>query len=176
MNVVDEEGQPLVRVLIRLGVGWRLVRLAPSVALLAYYSFKYRYHNISGAQLRPCAMSLIKKPLSLMHTSTSTRVLGYGPRIMKQKGTRKQNLEGARHRKITRDERLKVITLRDNAGWTWTQIGQHLNIYPRTCQRIYKRAKENGTPSNTRRSGRPPIFNDMEQEQLEAFVTRDART
>lgn len=42
--------------------------------------------------------------------------------------------------------------------------------------KIYQRAKENGTPSNRSRTGRPPIFDEAEKRRLEAFVTRDART
>ena len=42
--------------------------------------------------------------------------------------------------------------------------------------KIYKRAKENGTPSNRLRTGRPPIFDDAEKQRLVDFVTRDART
>ncbi|PWW74558.1 hypothetical protein C7212DRAFT_346066 [Tuber magnatum] len=51
-------------------------------------------------------------------------------KTMQQKGIWKQNPQGVRHRETTQDERLKVITLRDNAGWTWMRIGQELNIYP----------------------------------------------
>ncbi|KAG0129994.1 hypothetical protein HOY82DRAFT_610167 [Tuber indicum] len=74
----------------------------------------------------------------------------------------------------TRDEWIKVISLRDNAGWSWSQIGQELNIDHRTCQKIYKRAKEKGTPSNQIRTGRPPIFNEAEITRRVAFVTQDS--
>jgi len=47
---------------------------------------------------------------------------------MKEKGTREQNPRGVRHRETTREERVKVITLHDDAGWNWSRIGQHLNI------------------------------------------------
>ena len=47
---------------------------------------------------------------------------------MKQKGTREQPPNGVRYRETTRDERMKVITLRDHAGCGWTRIGPHLNI------------------------------------------------
>ena len=36
--------------------------------------------------------------------------------------------------------------------------------------------REKGTPSNTLRTGRRPIFNEAERQRLEEFVTRDART
>ena len=36
--------------------------------------------------------------------------------------------------------------------------------------------REKGTPSNTLRTGRHPIFNEGERQRLEEFVTRDART
>jgi len=118
---------------------------------------------------------------------------------MKQKGRREQNPEGVQHRKTTRDERIKVITLRE-AGWNWTRIGNHLQIDRPTCQKvailtkvpgsvlikqvanreagikIYQRTQAAGTPSNGSRSGRPPIFDEEEKHRLEAFVTRDSYT
>lgn len=42
----------------------------------------------------------------------------------------------------------------------------------RTCQKIYRRAKQNGSPSNRKRTGQPPTFSDEEKEQLRQFVTR----
>ena len=41
---------------------------------------------------------------------------------------------------------------------------------------IYHRAKNTGTPSHRKRSGRPVSFNDAEKQELIAFVTRDRRT
>ena len=41
---------------------------------------------------------------------------------------------------------------------------------------IYHRAKNTGTPSNRKRSGRPVSFNDAEKQELIDFVTRDRRT
>ncbi|PWW76004.1 hypothetical protein C7212DRAFT_344475 [Tuber magnatum] len=96
---------------------------------------------------------------------SSTRVQG----IMKQTDTCEQNPRGVRHRETTRDERNKVITLLDYSGWNWLRIGRELNIDRSTCRR-------NNTPSNHRRSGWPPIFDNTEKQRLEAFVTRDART
>jgi len=55
---------------------------------------------------------------------------------MKQKGIREQNPDSVRHRETTGDERIKVVTLRDEAGWNWTRIGAHLNIDRRKCQKI----------------------------------------
>ncbi|KAG0131607.1 hypothetical protein HOY82DRAFT_607875 [Tuber indicum] len=89
---------------------------------------------------------------------------------MKSKGTRDLQPVGKRHMETTRDERIKVISLQDNAGCSWSQIGQELNIDRRTCQKIYKRAKENGMPSNQIRTGRPPIFNEAEIARLVAFM------
>ena len=40
---------------------------------------------------------------------------------------------------MTRDERIKVITLRE-AEWSWTKIGNYLNIDRRTCQKVNKDA------------------------------------
>ena len=51
---------------------------------------------------------------------------------MKEKGTRAVGRRG----ETTRDERIKVITLRDEAGLTWAQIGQKLNIDRRTVQKV----------------------------------------
>jgi hypothetical protein len=42
--------------------------------------------------------------------------------------------------------------------------------------KIYQRTQVNGTPSNRKRCGRPPIFDDAEKQRLVAFVTRDAKT
>lgn len=58
---------------------------------------------------------------------------------MKQKGVREQQPEGVRHRETTRDERIKVITLRE-AEWSWTKIGNYLNIDRRTCQKVKRDA------------------------------------
>lgn len=97
---------------------------------------------------------------------------------MKQKRTRIHHFgEGRTRRKeTTRDERVKIIALRDAAGMTWKKIAEHVNIDFRTCQGIYSRAKANGTPSNQVRQGRPVIFNATEKERLRVFVTRDKRT
>jgi len=93
---------------------------------------------------------------------------------MKQKGRRQNPPIGVSYRETTRDERMRIIALRENAGWTWSKIGRELNINRRTCERIYNRWKADDTPSNRKRSGRPPIFDDAERARLEAFVTRDA--
>jgi transposase len=69
------------------------------------------------------------------------------------------------------------FTLRDHARMGWTEIGKKLNIDRRTCQKIYQRAKHrDGSPSNRKRPGRPPTFDDAEKKWLIDFVTRDART
>ena len=44
------------------------------------------------------------------------------------------------------------------------------------CTQIYKRAKETGTPSNRKRTGRPVTFTNADKQELIAFVTRDRRT
>jgi len=113
---------------------------------------------------------------------------------MKQTGKREQNPQGVQHRETTRDERMQVITLRDHASWSWARIGQELNIDRRICQKvsvvsnpnqcwksssiikIYQRSQESGTPSNSRWSGRRPIFIQEEKARLEVFITRDSRT
>jgi len=55
---------------------------------------------------------------------------------MKVKGTREQYLIGKRHVETTRDDPIRVITLRDNAQWSWGQIGKELGIDRRTCQKV----------------------------------------
>lgn len=55
---------------------------------------------------------------------------------MKQKGVREWNPEGVRHRETTRNERIWIIALRDDASWGWTKIGQHVDIDRRTCQNV----------------------------------------
>ena len=57
----------------------------------------------------------------------------------------------------------------------WLKIGRTLNIDRWTCERIYKRWKQGGTPSTRRRSGRSTTFGADERARLEAFVTRDTR-
>ena len=73
---------------------------------------------------------------------------------MKQKGRRENPPIGVRHRETTRDERMRIITLYDDAKWNWSKIARTLNIDRRTCANIYKRWKHNDTPSNRRRTGR----------------------
>lgn len=97
---------------------------------------------------------------------------------MKQKKTRVYHFGAGRtHRKeTTRDERVKIIALRDAAGMAWKKIAEHVNIDFRTSQGIYSRAKANSTPSNQVREGRPVIFDATEKERLRVFVMRDKRT
>jgi hypothetical protein len=45
-----------------------------------------------------------------------------------------------------------------------------------TGYQIYQRTKANGTPSNRKRTGRPPGFDDDEKRKLVASVIRGART
>lgn len=95
---------------------------------------------------------------------------------MKLRGTRQDHHEDVHNRETTRDERLRIITLRDDAGWSFREIGKQLNLSHATCHRIYKHFKINGTPSNRKRAGRPPIFSTEEKARLVAFITRDKRT
>ena len=55
---------------------------------------------------------------------------------MKTKGTREPPPTGKRHLETTRDDRIKVISLRDSVGWSWSRIGAELNIDRRTCQKV----------------------------------------
>jgi len=95
---------------------------------------------------------------------------------MKQKGRRENPPIGVKHRETTRDERMRIITLYDDANGTgrrwrrpWASIEGHV-------RKSAKRWKHNNIPSNRSRTGRPPIFDAEERARLEAFVTRDART
>ena len=54
---------------------------------------------------------------------------------MKQKG-KSECPQEARHTETTQDERVRIITLRDNIGWKWTKIVEQLNIDQRTCQKV----------------------------------------
>ena len=89
---------------------------------------------------------------------------------MKQKGVRDPAV-GVRHRETTQDERMRVISLRENARWSWRQIERELRIDPRTASRIYHRYNQHSTPSNRKRTGRPLIFDDEEKAHLVAFIT-----
>jgi len=62
---------------------------------------------------------------------------------MKQTGVREQNPVGVRHRETTRDERVRIMTLRDDAGWSWTKIGQLLKIDRWTCQKVSLNSPDN---------------------------------
>lgn len=44
------------------------------------------------------------------------------------------------------------------------------------CQKIYRCANLYGTPSNRKRTGRPPIFSEKEKERLRLFITQDRGT
>ena len=55
---------------------------------------------------------------------------------MKQKGTRENAPPDIQHRETTRDERIRVISLRDNAGLSWTAIGQRLVINRGTARKV----------------------------------------
>ena len=55
---------------------------------------------------------------------------------MKQKGTRENAPPGIRHTETTRDEQIRVISLRDDAGLSWTAIGQRLGINRGTAQKV----------------------------------------
>jgi hypothetical protein len=90
---------------------------------------------------------------------------------MKLNGVRDRPPPGVRHTETTRAERIKVLTLRDDVGMTWAEIGRRLNIDRRAVQKvvdgytvtatgflnndtvltlvwIYQAVKEYGTPSN----------------------------
>jgi len=55
---------------------------------------------------------------------------------MELTGVRERNPQGVRHRETTRDECIRIVTLRDDAGWGWTEIVQHLQIDRHICQKV----------------------------------------
>ena len=55
---------------------------------------------------------------------------------MKQKGVRDLPPPGVRHHETTHDERLEVITLRDEAGMSRAENGKRLNIRKSTVQKV----------------------------------------
>ena len=55
---------------------------------------------------------------------------------MKQKGTHENAPPGIRHTETTQDERIRVISLHDDAGLSWTAIGQRLGINRGTAQKV----------------------------------------
>ena len=55
---------------------------------------------------------------------------------MKQKDTRENAPSGIQHRETIRDERIRVISLHDDAGLIWTAIGQRLGINRGTAQKV----------------------------------------
>lgn len=96
---------------------------------------------------------------------------------MKIQGTRQRyHGEHVKRKETTRDERLRVVILREDAGMKWKEIEERTGIDYRTCEAIYRRTKLLGTPSNRKRKGRTPLFSDIEKERLRAFVTRDRNT
>jgi len=96
---------------------------------------------------------------------------------MKVKGARRDYFPGdGKRRETTRDERLRIITLRDEAKMKWKDIAALLNIKLSTCHDIYARSKVDHTPTNKHRSGRPPIFDEAEKDRICLFITQDKRT
>ena len=51
-----------------------------------------------------------------------------------------------------------------------------VSLLTHSSDKIYKRAKANGTPLNRSRTGRPSIFDNAMNQRLANFITRDART
>ncbi|KAG0125731.1 hypothetical protein HOY82DRAFT_542983 [Tuber indicum] len=71
-------------------------------------------------------------------------------------------------RETTRDERVRIVALRDD-----TKPPMWWKVIPRA---MYKKTKLRGAPENARQSGRPPIFDDKEKERLLSFITQDRWT
>ena len=110
---------------------------------------------------------------------------------MKKEGTHgPQNALSIRHRRATRGERIRAIPLRRNERGsecvrhnrgTVQRVGDFatppllVSLLTHSSDKIYKRAKANGTPLNRPRTGRPSVFDNAKNQRLVNF-TRDART
>ena len=55
---------------------------------------------------------------------------------MMTKGTREPQPPGKRYFETMRDDGIKVISIRDSVGWSWSRIGAQHNIACRTCQKV----------------------------------------
>jgi len=106
-----------------------------------------------------------------VHPSATRKVVSLREAI-RQKGVRAVALKESAA-ETTREEQMRIIVLRDNARWNWSQIGRELHI-SRTYQRIYECWKQDNTPSNRKRPGIHVTFDDGEKARLEAVITRDA--
>ena len=96
---------------------------------------------------------------------------------MKLKGTRRDHFPGdSKCRETTRDERLRIITLRDEAKMKWKDIAALINIKLSTCHDIYTRSKVDHTPTNKHQSGPPAIFDEAEKDRLRLFITQNKST
>ncbi|KAI9651904.1 MAG: hypothetical protein M1829_002115, partial [Trizodia sp. TS-e1964] len=92
------------------------------------------------------------------------------------KGCRNELYSTPTKKKLTRDDRMRIITLRDEAKYSWGEIVKATRHKKSTCRMVYYRSKANGTPSTKRRSGRPEFLTPELLKQLEEFVTRDKHT
>ena len=90
------------------------------------------------------------------------------------------------HRKIyrtetTQDERLRIVTLRDHltkkgAPTPWKDIAKEVGVNWNTCRAIYLRTKIQGSPSNRKRTGRPPAFQEEDIQKIIEYTIRDHNT
>lgn len=94
---------------------------------------------------------------------------------MKIKGTRGDYHPDATKKETTRDDRVRVITLR-SMSLKWQEIADRTGLKESCCKVIWHRWLKTQTSSNRPRTGRPVIFNDALKQQLVQFITSSPRT
>ena len=77
-----------------------------------------------------------------------------------------------KHPDVTRDQRIKIYTLSNHAGWTPKRIAKKLNV---SLNQVYYSFHHQFTPQKGR-SGRKSIINTPHRARLVEFVTSCKRT
>ena len=76
-------------------------------------------------------------------------------------------------KRLSRDDRLRILTLRNDAKWTYQDIAKAVGCSQRAVQ--YACEKHQPTPQH-HKAGRPPKLNKEETDQLEQFVLQSKTT
>jgi len=100
---------------------------------------------------------------------------------MKICGTRSNHHRNTNRRETTRDERIRIVTLRDHltkkgAPTPWKAIAKEVGINWMTCRAVYVRTKIQGSPSNLKRTGRPPAFQEEDIQKIIEYTMHDRNT
>ena len=100
---------------------------------------------------------------------------------MKTSGTRSNYDRNIYRKETTRDERLRIVTLRDHltekgAPTPWKEIPKEMGVPWNTCRMINLRTKTQGSSSNRKRAGRPPAFQEKDIEKIIEYTIRDRNT